>query len=122
MGPGAFAVSVCVIDAHHHVVRELAGSWRPALSTHVGNDHGPVADTQLRAVVLADPNALDKPERPAQPVDCLAYIRIDEDGNDGGLRNCAVVLHAWPQTKPLAIVSRAWDRRRSCTCSDHHGL
>jgi hypothetical protein len=34
-------------------------------------------------MVLADPYALDKPERFAQPIDSLPHIRVDEDGNDG---------------------------------------
>src|SRR5262249_37010733 len=119
---GAFAVSVSVIDAHQHVVCDLAGSWRPALSTDVGNDHGPVADPQLRTVVLADSYALGKPERPPEPVDCLAHIGVDEDGDDGGLRNGAVVLHAWHQIKPLAIVWRGFGPMLELYCSDHHGL
>jgi len=41
----------------------------------------------LRSVVLADPNALHEPECPAQPIDCLAHIRVDEDGHNGGLRD-----------------------------------
>jgi hypothetical protein len=77
------AVAANVVYSHHHGVRDLAGSWRPALPTHVSDDDRPVVDAELRAVVLTDPHALRESERSSQPVDGLAHVRIDEYGNNG---------------------------------------
>jgi hypothetical protein len=53
-------VRVGVVDAHHHRVRDLARSRRPAVAANIANNDGTVAKAELRAVVLADPYALDK--------------------------------------------------------------
>ena len=75
--------------AFHHV-RELLPT------ADIANDHGPLTEAELRAVVLAYPYALGDPECPAQPVDCLTHVRVDEDGDDGGLWDRPVPLHGWP--------------------------
>jgi hypothetical protein len=82
MGPGAFAMSVHVVDAHHHRVRHLTGSRWPALVADVADDDRAVAEAELRAVVFADTYPLDKAERLAEPRDCLSHVWIDEDGDD----------------------------------------
>src|SRR6266540_3380517 len=78
------------------------------------------SEAELRPMVLADPHSLDKPERGAQPLHCRAHIRVDEDRNDGGLRDRAVALHGWRQTKHLAIrlarqAAGTMNRLRPCT-------
>ena len=44
---GVRAVRMRVLDAHHHRVRDLAGSWWPSIVPHIGNDHGAVAAAYL---------------------------------------------------------------------------
>ena len=68
------AVRPRVLDAHQHRRGRLAGPRRPAAAADVGDDDRAVADTQLRAMALADPDALDEPERGSEPLDRLAYI------------------------------------------------
>jgi hypothetical protein len=53
----------------------LAGVRRAPLPAHVADDQSAVAEAQLSAVVLADPDALDEPERRAEPLDRLAHVR-----------------------------------------------
>ena len=81
---GALAVGTRVLDAHGHRVRDLARARRPALAADVADDHGAVAEAQLRAVVLADPHALGEAEGRAEPGDGGAHVGIDEDRDDGG--------------------------------------
>jgi len=59
---------------------------------HVADDDRPVSKAELRAVVLADPDTLGKPEGGTQPLHRLAYVWVDEHGDDGGSRNRAVGL------------------------------
>src|SRR5258708_2702146 len=95
-------MGVEVVDAHHHRVRHLARSRRLALSTHVADDDRAVAETELRAMVLADLHALDKAEGPAQPAHRIAHVRVDEDRYDrvGGDRS--IRLHwATPALRPV---------------------
>ena len=60
----------------------------------VADDDRSLADAELRAVALADPDSLDEPERSGQPVDRLAHVRVDEHRDDLTCRNGAVGLHA----------------------------
>ena len=66
MRPRPRAMGVRVLDAHHHRVRDLARSRGPALVADVTDDDRAVAETELRAVVLADPHALDEAKRRAR--------------------------------------------------------
>jgi hypothetical protein len=88
--PSALAVSACVLHPDHHGVGDLARSRRLAIVANVADDHGSVANAQLGAVVVSNLRALRKAERAAQPIDRLADVRVDEDGDDGGLRDRAV--------------------------------
>src|SRR5215471_2434778 len=74
-------------------MRRFAGPRRPAVVAHVADDHRAVTDLHLGAMVLADPHPLGESERLRQPGDRLAYIRIDEHGNDRSGRDRAVQLH-----------------------------
>src|SRR6476619_4374615 len=68
---------------------------RLLLPPDVGEDHRTVtADTHLRPVVVADPDALDEPEGLRQPCDRRADVRVDEHRDDSGRRNRAVLDHA----------------------------
>jgi hypothetical protein len=74
-------------------VRDLAGAWRSAILAYIPDDHGTVAESELCAVVLPDPHPLDETEGRAQPGDRLAYIGIDQNGDDrrrrdGPIRPC----------------------------------
>src|ERR1700689_1800407 len=103
MPAGTLTVCVRVLHAHHHRVRNLARSRRPALLTHIADDHSALAEAQLRAVVLADPHTLEQSKRPSQPVDGLTYVWIDQDGDDSRLRDRAVRLqHGGHPTGALA--------------------
>jgi hypothetical protein len=51
--------------------------WAPVV-TYVADNHGPVAEAELGAVVLADPDALDEAERGFKPLHRFAHVRIDE--------------------------------------------
>ena len=88
--PSVFAVSACVLHPDHHGVGDFPRSRRPAIVANVADDYGSVANSQLGAVVLSNLHSLRKPERAAQPIDRLADVRVDEDGDDGGLRDRAV--------------------------------
>ena len=74
------------------------------VAAHVADDQRPVAEGQLRAMALADPHALDEPERRPEPLDRLAHIGVDEHRHDRGLRDGAVVLHATLQDKRPPIL------------------
>src|SRR5439155_8572468 len=95
-----FVVRCRVVDAHHHRMRNLAWSRRPALVAHIANDQGSVAELELRAVAFADAHALHKSECLAQPVDRRADIRVDQHGYDGCLRAGVVSLHACVSLDP----------------------
>ena len=100
VGACLLAVRGDVVDAHHHRVRHLArAGWLP-LAVHVADDHRPVTDLELGAVVLADPDPLDEPERRPEPGDRLPHVRIDEDGNDRGRRDRAIRFHASSGSDP----------------------
>jgi hypothetical protein len=68
---------------------------RAALVAHVADDHGPLTEAELSAVILTDPDTLEKPEGCAEPIDGLAHVGVDEDGNDGGLGDRAIVSQLW---------------------------
>ena len=108
--PGPFAVGVHVIHADSHRVRHLTRAGRAAVAADVGDDHRAVAESELRAMVLADADALGEPECLGQPGDGLAYVRIDENGNDLARRDGAVGLHAGRPTR--VCVSGSSSRRR----------
>src|SRR6202043_617147 len=91
---GVLAVGARVVHADHHRVRGLTRTRRVAVTADIADDQRTVAEGELGAVVLTDPDPLHKPERGAQPVDRLANVRVDEDGDDGGSRDRAVRLHA----------------------------
>jgi len=88
------AVAVSVLDAHHHRVCDLARSRWHAVVAHIADDHRTVTEGQLRAVVLADPHALDKAECAGKPINRFAHFRVDQDRDDRGLRNGAVGFQA----------------------------
>ena len=54
----------------------------PAITTYIADDHGPVGEPELSAVILADPHPLDKPEGRREPGHRLTYVGIDQDGDD----------------------------------------
>lgn len=93
-GPRALAVCIDVGHAHHHRVRHLATTRWSTVIPHVTENESTVAEAQLRAVVLADPYTLDKPEGIAKPISRFAYVRIDEDRDDSGRRDRSVRVHA----------------------------
>ena len=83
-----------IFDPYHHRVSDLAWSRRPAVFPYVSDDDGSHPKGELRAVVVADPGAFDEAGRSAKPVDRLAHVRVDDDGDHGRLRDRAVALHA----------------------------
>jgi len=92
VGAGALAVGVRVVDADDDRVRLLAGTRRPALVADVADDEAAVAEAQLRAVALADLQALLEAEGRLEPRHRLADVGIDEDRDDRGGRHRAVRL------------------------------
>ena len=76
----AFGTVERILDADHHGRRDLARPRRALVVADVAEDHGAVAEAQLGAVVLADPDALDRPERRGEPVDGGAHVGIDRTG------------------------------------------
>jgi len=127
VGPGTLAVRTRIVHAHHHRVRDLAGPGRPAIITHVADDHRAVSEPELRAVVLADAHAFDEPERRRQPGDSLADVGVDQNRIDRGGWNGAVGFHtrrfnpatwtaeggasAWGTVRPILRVNRVQFRR-----------
>jgi hypothetical protein len=107
--PGVLAVGANVVHAHQYRVRDFTGSWGMLVPADVGDDDSAVPDAELRAMALADPEALLEPERGAEPADRLADVRVSEDGDDDSRRNRAVWLH--PATVPTVGASA------SCTPS-----
>ncbi len=101
MFAGSLTVGVCIIHTYHHRVCGLRWARWPAIVAHIANDDCSVSKAELRAVVLADPDTLSKPESGSQPVDRLSYIRVDEDGDDRSLGDGAVGLQ--PGASLLAI-------------------
>jgi hypothetical protein len=84
---GVLAVGARVVHADHHRVRGLTRTRRVAIPADVADDQRTVAEGELGAVVLTDPDPLHEAERRTQPVDRLADVRVDEDRNDGGSRD-----------------------------------
>ena len=60
---------------------------------HVRDDDRAIAHLHLRAVALADADALGESECGGEPGDGLAHVRVDQDGDDGALRDRPVRLH-----------------------------
>jgi len=61
----------------------------------VADDHGAVlADSELRAVVLADSQSLRESERRREPGDRLPYVRVDQHRDHGGRGHRPVRPHA----------------------------
>jgi len=116
--PRTFAVRLGIVDPHQHRVRHLASPWRGPVVPHVSGDHGAVACLELRAVVLADAQALDESECSPEPCDRLANVRIDQDGNDGRRRDRSVLLHE-AQPSRLSTIGRMDEREAFET---HYGL
>lgn len=88
--PFAFARSQWAFASSTLTITECVTSprsWRSAISADVADDHGSLANAELGAMVLADAQTLDEPESPGEPVDCLADIRVDQNGYDGGWRD-----------------------------------
>src|ERR1035437_8141167 len=96
VGAGVFAVGSRVVHTHHHRMRDFAPAWWPAIMSHIANDDRSLTKAELRAVVLADPYALDESKCLGQPVDSVSYIRVDENRDNRGGRDRAVWLHALP--------------------------
>jgi hypothetical protein len=93
-GSGPVDLRVDVSDPHLEQVGHHSRLGRLLLTPHVGHDHRAVdADPQLRAMVLADPNPLDEPERLAQPYDRRPYIRVDQDRDHCRCRQGTVRQH-----------------------------
>src|SRR3984885_6074920 len=88
------AAGPAVRGSHHHVLGHRLATRRAVADAWLGHDHGPVADPQLRPVVLADPQPLDKPECRSQPGNRLADVRIDQNRDDRGRWDRAVDLHS----------------------------
>ena len=109
MRPGALAVRVRVLHAHHHGVRDLARSRRSAVVAHVADDHGAVAEPELGAVILPDLHPLGEPERLAQPGDRLPHVRVDRARGSP----CSAGWSDWPsQRQPTRFYTLA--ARRAC--------
>jgi hypothetical protein len=89
---GPLTVGLRIVYAYHHRMGGLPGPRRAAIVAHVADDDRTVSAAELRAVVLADPNTLEKPEGGTQPVDRFSYVRVYEDGDDRGLGDGAVGL------------------------------
>jgi hypothetical protein len=94
VGAGALAVRAGVVHAHHDGVGLLVRARRATVVAYVAHDQPTVAEAELRAVVLADPDALDEAERRLQPLDGLAHVRVHEHRDHRGRRDRAVALHA----------------------------
>ncbi len=58
---------------------DLVGPRGATVVAHVTADQSCVAEAELCAVVLADTDMLHEPERPLEPLDRLAHVRVDED-------------------------------------------
>jgi hypothetical protein len=64
-----------------------------AITSYIADDHRPVTEPELSAVVLADPHPLNKPEGRREPGDRLTHVGIYQDGDDCCSRDGAVGLH-----------------------------
>jgi hypothetical protein len=95
-----FTVNGCVVHPHHHGMRDLTGSRRPALSAYISHDDCAVTECELRPMVFANPYALDESERFGQPVDGLSHVRVDEDGNHTSMWDGAVGLQVRRNVAP----------------------
>ena len=81
-----------VLYAYHHRVRDIARTRGTAIISHIPDDDGTVAEPELRAVVLADPYPLDKPEGCTKPGDRRPHVGIDQNRDnrrrwDGAIRH-----------------------------------
>src|SRR5690242_9035225 len=102
-GTGTRAVRPHILDANHDRYGDwLTGGGRAPRRGWLGDDERPGADTHLRAMALADPHMLDRPERRDQPTHRGAHIGIGEHRNDGVRRDRAVGFHGRPS--PVAPV------------------
>lgn len=82
MGPGALAVGPGVVHTNHHRVGFFALAQGTPVMTSIADDDGPVAEAELGAVVLADPDALNKTERGFEPLHRFAHVRRYEHRDD----------------------------------------
>jgi hypothetical protein len=57
------------------------GRGRTAITSHIADDHSPVAEQELSAVVLPDPHPLDEPEGGRERGDRLTHVGIDQAGD-----------------------------------------
>jgi hypothetical protein len=72
-----------IVDTDEDGARDLTRRRRYLGVPNVGDDDGAATgNTELRAVVLADPDALGEPERVAQPIDGRTDVGIDQDRDD----------------------------------------
>ena len=63
IGPRPFAVGLRILDSHDDRVRHLAWTRRPTVTVDVTDNDRAITEAELRPVVLADPDSLDKAER-----------------------------------------------------------
>src|SRR5215207_11539210 len=90
--PGALAVGPGVAHTNHHGVGFLAlARWAPVM-TYIADDDGPIAEAELGAMALADPDALDKTERGFEPLHRFAHVRIHEHRDDRRRRDRTIAL------------------------------
>ena len=82
---GARALSVDILDAHHHRLASRQDVRGPRLGDH----HGAAAEGELRTMIARVP-ALDEAELVAQPSNRLADVLVDELRNDRGPGHGAV--------------------------------
>ena len=64
-----------------------------AITSYIAEDHGPVAEPELSAMVLADSHPLDEPEGGGEPGDRLTHVGVDQDRDDRCSRDRAVGPH-----------------------------
>ena len=60
-----FAVGARILHPDHHRMRHLVRARWPTVIADIADDERPVAEAELRTVVIPNPNTFCKPERSA---------------------------------------------------------
>ena len=82
VGACLLEVGPCVLHSDHHRMRHLAVARWPTVVADIPDDDRPVAETELRTVVLANPNTFCESKSSAQPIDCLTNVGVNENRNN----------------------------------------
>ena len=83
----ALEVRVDVIDCHVDVCVGLAPARRAIRATFAAEYDGAFLNRELRMAnraVVFSPETFRETERPAEPLDCLIDILVNQDGDNGG--------------------------------------